>query len=48
VQGKAAIEQLLDVVRSEYFPTEVEAAKEQLCSVGIKNGKSSFLRGTID
>lgn len=48
MQGKAAIEQLLDIVRSEYFPTEVEAAEEQLTSFGLQNCKNSFLRGIVD
>jgi hypothetical protein len=48
VQGKAGTEHILKSVRSEFFPTELEAAKTQLRSAGLERPKDSLVRSVAD
>lgn len=46
-QGKAALEDILSVVRSQYFPFVVEKAAVALGATGLARPKSSLLRNAI-
>jgi len=48
VQGKAATTQVIRLVESSYFPTDVEQAKIQLRSGGLDRARESFVRAVID
>jgi hypothetical protein len=48
VQGKAATAQIIKLVDSTYFPTDVEKAKTQLRAGGLDWARESFVRAVID
>jgi hypothetical protein len=48
VQGKAAAAQIIRLVESAYFPTDVSAAKIQLKSAGLDRARESLLRSVAD
>lgn len=48
VQGKAAAAQIVRLVESKYFPTEVDDAKIQLRSAGLDRPKDSLVRAVVD
>jgi len=48
VQGKSAIDQVVSLVSSKYFPKETEKALIQLQSSELSNAKPSMVKGFID
>ena len=44
VQGRYAVEHMLDPVKSPYFPTAEEEAKTQLISLGVRRARDSLVR----
>lgn len=48
VQGQAATAQIIGLVESNYFPSDVERAKVQLRSGGLDRARDSFVRSVID
>jgi hypothetical protein len=48
VQGKAAAAQIIRIVESSFFPTEVEKAKVQFKSVGLDRARESLIRAIVD
>lgn len=48
VQGKAAAAQIIRLVESSFFPTEVEKAKVQFKSAGLDRARESLIRAIVD
>jgi len=48
IQGKAAIDRVLSLVSSSYFPTGVDDAVIQLQGSELKNPKDSLVKGVVD
>ncbi|BBZ93059.1 hypothetical protein BRDID11004_60430 [Bradyrhizobium diazoefficiens] len=48
VQGKAAAAQIIRLVESSFFPTEVEKAKVQFRSAGLDRARESLIRAIVD
>ena len=48
IQGRSAIEQVVSLVASKYFPKEIDKAKIQLQGSEFSNPKSSLVKGVVD
>lgn len=48
VQGKAAIDQVISLVSSKYFPKDTDKAKIQLESSELSNPRPSLVKGVVD
>jgi hypothetical protein len=48
VQGKAAAAQIIRLVESSFFPTDVEKAKVQFKSTGLDRARESLIRAIVD
>ena len=48
IQGKAAAAQIIRLVESSFFPTDVDKVKVQLRSAGVDRARESLIRAVID
>jgi hypothetical protein len=48
VQGKAAAAQIIRIVESSFFPTDVDKAKVQFKSAGLDRARESLIRAIVD